>query len=66
MQANLIPKSIYKNAGKVFLVIKARPGSKKEGITGKNKNKINILKKKFQMSILEFALKLLLLKEKQI
>jgi hypothetical protein len=35
MQSNLLPKSIYRNSGKFFLIIKAKPGSKKEGITGK-------------------------------
>lgn len=37
MQASNIPKCIYKHSGRIFLVIKARPGSKREGITGKVK-----------------------------
>jgi len=29
---NIIPKCIYKNFGRIFLIIKVKPGSKKEGI----------------------------------
>jgi uncharacterized protein (TIGR00251 family) len=36
MQSN-IPKSIYKKLDKVVMVVKAKPGSKKEGING-NRN----------------------------
>ena len=42
--ASLFPKSIYKNSGKIFLIINARPGSKKEGITGKYLILLNKLK----------------------
>ena len=42
--ASLLPKSIYKNSGKIFLIINARPGSKKEGITGKYLILLNKLK----------------------
>ena len=33
MQSN-IPKSIYKKVNQIFLVVRAKPGSKKEGING--------------------------------
>jgi uncharacterized protein (TIGR00251 family) len=29
-----IPKSIFNKSGRIFIIIKAKPGSKKEGITG--------------------------------
>jgi hypothetical protein len=35
MQSVNLPKSIYKKLDKVYLIVRAKAGSKKEGVSGK-------------------------------
>src|SRR4051812_23896421 len=42
MQSTIIPKCIYKKISRIFLIVKAKPGSKKQGISVISDEVINI------------------------
>jgi uncharacterized protein (TIGR00251 family) len=37
-----VPKSIYKNLSRIYLIIRAKPGSKKQGISSINEDEIYV------------------------
>lgn len=38
----IIPKCIYKNISRIYLIVKAKPGSKREGVSAINEEAIGI------------------------